>query len=72
MTKLLKKAFAEASKLDGREQDALERWLLEELGSQRRWEETLANSQDPLTTLADEALSEHHDGRNQELDPQKL
>ena len=72
MTKLLKKAFAEASKLEGDEQDALGRWLLEELASQRRWDDTLADSQDPLSTLADEALSEHHAGRTQKLDPQKL
>ncbi len=72
MTKLLKKAFAEASKLEGDEQDALGRWLLQELASQRRWEDTLANSQDALTTLADEALLEHHAGRTQKLDPQKL
>jgi len=72
MTKLLKKAFAEASKLEGDQQNALARWLLEELASQRRWEDTFANSQDALSTLADEALSEHHGGRTQELDPQKL
>ncbi len=72
MTKLLKKAFGEASKLEGDEQDALARWLLDELASQRRWEDTLANSQDELTTLADEALREHQAGRTQKLDPHKL
>jgi len=72
MTKLLKKAFTEASKLEGHEQDALARWLLEELASQRRWEDTFANSQDALTTLAEEALTEHHHGRTQNLDPHKL
>ncbi len=72
MTKLLEKAFAEASKLEGDEQDALGRWLLQELASQRRWEVALANSQDALTALADEALSEHRAGRTQKLDPQEL
>ncbi|MCH8343344.1 MAG: hypothetical protein IH983_05095 [Planctomycetes bacterium] len=72
MTELLKKAFAEASKLEGDEQDALGRWLLQELASQRRWDQTLANSQDTLAALADEALAEHRDGRTQDLDPQEL
>ena len=72
MTELLKKAFAEASRLAGPEQDALGRWLLQELASQRRWDETWASSQDTLTALADEALAEHRDGRTQNLDPQEL
>src|SRR5215472_13622184 len=37
MTKLLQKAFDEASKLPEVEQDALGRVLLEELASERRW-----------------------------------
>ncbi len=72
MTELLKKAFAEAAKLAGVEQDALARWLLEELASQRRWDQTLADSQDTLAALADEALADHRDGRTQNLDPQEL
>ncbi len=72
MTELLKKAFAEASRLEGAEQDALGRWLLQELASQRRWDQTLASSQDTLAALADEALAEHRDGRTQELDSQEL
>lgn len=72
MTELLKKAFAEASRLEGAEQDALGRWLLQELASQRRWDETWASSQDTLAALADEALAEHRDGRTQNLDPQEL
>lgn len=36
MTKLLKRAFEEASKLPQEEQDALARILLEELASERR------------------------------------
>jgi hypothetical protein len=41
MTKLLQKAFDEASKLSEGEQDALGRVLLEELASERRWDEFL-------------------------------
>ncbi len=72
MTEQLKKAFAEASKLARVEQDALAQWLLEELASQRRWNETLGSSEDRLSLLADEALAEHRDGHTHKLDPEKL
>lgn len=72
MTNLLKKAFDEAARLDGVAQDALGRWLLDELASQRRWDETFANSQDTLDALADEALAEHRRGHTQQLDSNKL
>jgi hypothetical protein len=48
MTKLLQRAFDEASKLPENEQDALGRILLEELASERRWEELFAGSHDLL------------------------
>jgi len=38
MTHLLKKAFAEASKLPKEEQNILAKRLLEEFASERRWE----------------------------------
>ena len=72
MTKLLQKAFDEASKLPEVEQDALGRMLLEELASERRWEELFAGSHDLLAELADEALAEHRAGRTEKVDPEKL
>jgi hypothetical protein len=72
MTKLLQKAFDEASKLPDSEQDRLGRILLEELASERRWEELFAGSHDLLAELADEALAEHRAGRTEKLDPDKL
>ena len=72
MTKLLQKAFDEASKLPDAEQDALGRMLLEELASEQRWEELFAGSRDLLADLADEALAEHSAGRTEKLDPDKL
>ncbi len=72
MTKLLKRAFDQASRLPEEEQDALARILLEELASERRWEELFAGSHDLLDQLADEALAEHRAGRTEELDPEKL
>ncbi len=46
--------------------------LLEELASERRWEELFAGSHDLLGHLADEALAEHRAGRTEELNPEKL
>ena len=72
MSKLLEKAFEEASKLPEEEQDALLRILLEELASERRWDELFASSGDLLSEFAKEALEEHRAGRTEEFDPDKL
>ena len=72
MTKLLQEAFDQASKLSEAEQDALGRILLEELASERRWEDLFAGSQHLLEELADQALAEHNAGRTEKLDPEKL
>ena len=71
-TKLLEKAFAEASKLTEQQQEDLAAWILEELTSERRWEEAFASSSDALAHLADEALVEYSEGRTQELNPPRL
>ena len=71
-TKLLQKAIEEASKLPESEQDALGRVLLDELASERRWEELFAGSQGLLAELAEQAVAEHRAGRTEKLDPAKL
>jgi len=71
MTKL-EMAFAEASKLPESEQESLAGWILEEICSQRRWDELLARSPDALGRLADEALAEHRAGKTLPLDPDCL
>ena len=72
MTKRLDQAFAEASKLTEIEQDALARWLLEELASERRWETAFAGTHDRVAEMADEALEEHRKGRAREFSPDEL
>jgi len=49
MTKLLERAFTEASKLPDSEQDVFARWILEELAAEKRWDTAFANSQDLLS-----------------------
>jgi hypothetical protein len=57
-TKLLERAFTEASKLPEQEQDAFAAWILEELASEQRWEKAFADSEDVLTKLAEEAIAD--------------
>jgi hypothetical protein len=63
MTKVLEKAFNEASKLTENEQDALGEWLISEIQSEREWVRAFARSQDLLARLAKEALAEHRRGQ---------
>jgi hypothetical protein len=72
MTQLLEQAFSEAAKLPELEQNVLARWLLLELASEKRWEKAFAESEDLLGELADEALTEHKQGKTKLLDPDKL
>ena len=72
MTKLLERAFKEASKLPEVEQNALAKWVMEELKSEDKWEKAFAGSEDILDKLADEALAENKDGKTKPLDVEKL
>jgi hypothetical protein len=72
MTRLLKKAFDEASQLPEDAQDALAQQLLDEIASEEAWGAALEGSADALAELADEALREHHTGRSRPLDPDSL
>jgi hypothetical protein len=72
MTKLLEKAFREASKLPEVEQNALAKWLLDELHSEAKWERAFAESEDVLEKLADEALEEKRKGKTTPLDLSRL
>ncbi len=72
MTKLLEKAFTEASKLPKVEQNALAKWLLKELEAERKWDELFAESESLLDQLAEEALDAHRQGETKPLDVELL
>jgi len=72
MTRLLEKAFSEASRLPNTEQNALAKWLLDELEAERKWERAFSESEDVLEHLADEALEMHRQGQTMPLDIDKL
>jgi hypothetical protein len=58
MTSMLQKAFNVASKLPDSEQNALARWMLDEIESDRKWDSLFAESEDVLGQMALDALSE--------------
>ncbi len=72
MTKLLEKAFEEASRLPVMDQNALAKWVLDELHSERAWAEAFSESEDVLEKLADEAIAEKREGKAAPLDPDRL
>ena len=72
MTKLLQKAFELARSLPDKEQDALAALVIDEMGSDRRWQEAFDSSADALDRLADEALAEYRAGKTLPLDPDKM
>jgi hypothetical protein len=72
MTKMLEKAFNAASKLPDIEQNAIARWLLEEIESDRKWDSLFAESEDVLGQMALDALSEEEQGKTKNLDVEIL
>jgi hypothetical protein len=65
-------AIDQASQLPPDEQDALATWLLEEMDSERRWDEAFQASADRLKQLAEEALQAAREERTGEIDPDRL
>ena len=72
VTELLEKAFAKVARLPDHEQNALARWLMGELESERRWSRAFETSQGQLAELAREALEDYPAGRTEPLDPDGL
>ena len=72
MTQLLEKALAKIGKLPDVEQNALAKWLLNELSSQKRWETAFVESEQVLQKLANEALREHKRKKTHPLNPDDL
>jgi hypothetical protein len=72
MTRLLEKAFRQAARLRETEQNALAKWVLEELEAERKWETAFAGSEDVLDRLADEALDAHGKGKTKPLNLKSL
>jgi hypothetical protein len=72
MTKLLEDAISRLRQMPDDEQDAIAQIVLDEIESERRWDELFTKSPEKLRTLADRAWAEHEAGRSEELDPDRL
>ena len=72
MTKLLQEAFKRASELPETDQDAIAKWLIEELESDREWDRLFAESPDVLHRLAQEAMEAHRQGKTKPMDLDRL
>lgn len=68
----LELAIREIQKLPAAEQDQFLSWVLEELHSEERWQGLFKKSEDVLTQMAAEALTEYDAGETEELDPDTL
>ncbi len=69
MTKLLEKAFNQASKLADSSQDAIAAIILDELEDEKKWETSFANSQESLSKLATKVRNEIKQGETLPFDP---
>ena len=72
MTRLLEQAISKARELPEAEQDAIGQLVLDEIESERHWDDLFARAPDKLRKLADEAWAEHEAGKTEPLDPEKL
>lgn len=72
MTKLLTEAWAAIQELEESEQDRLAMMILEDIESEKRWDELFAKSQDMLEEMAAQARAEFDAGLTDELTPDKL
>ena len=74
MSQLMEQAFAKARELPEADQEALASLILQEIESERRWDELFARpeSAELLSRLADEALAGVSAGRARKLDLDQL
>ncbi len=72
MTQLLEKVFTKAGKLPEVEQNALAKWHLNELSSEKHWDKAFAESEQVLERLAYEALTEYKKKKTRPLDLENL
>jgi len=73
MGQLLERAIEEARRLPEEDQEALGWLMLEEIDSERKWDELFSRPPSPaLERMMDEALEDYRAGRTEPLDPDKI
>ena len=68
MTRLLETAFEKASTLSESEQNIYARIFIEEIESEKRWDNAFSSSEEILTQMADEALKDFNNNNTTLLD----
>lgn len=68
MTELLEQASAKPKALPDEQQDSIAALILEELESDRRWNEAFVRSSDMIANLSAEAMAEYRAGKTQVID----
>ncbi len=68
MTALLAEALNRLNALPPKEQDAVASLILEEIESEKKWDELFAGSQGELSRLAEQAIAEYKAGKTTPLD----
>ena len=58
MTKLLEKAFTQASRLPSATQNIIAQRLLEDIQAEGNWDDTFAETQSELSRMADEDVAD--------------
>ena len=72
MNTRLEEAFAQAAQLPPDQQEALAALLLDEIASEKLWDQAFDQSQNQIAKLADEAMTEFQEGRTVLLDEEQL
>jgi hypothetical protein len=72
MTKLAAEAWRQLQELEDTEQDRLARIILDDIESERRWDELFAKCQDMLEEMGEAAWQDHLAGRTTPLNPDLL
>jgi len=74
MSQLMEQAFQKARQLPKPDQEAIASIILQEIESEKRWEELFAQPKSAvlLSRMADEAQAEARAGRARKLDPNEL
>jgi hypothetical protein len=68
MTRLLEQALDRVRQLPEAEQDAIAQIVLDEIESERHWDELFSKSPEKLRSLADRAWAAHQAGNSEPFD----
>jgi len=72
MTTLLETAFEKASELSDIEQNRFAKFFMEEMQSEKKWDNLFSESEDLLAQMADKALDEYKNNETTPLTQEQL